>query len=270
LDPFDAEVVENKEVAGGIFLLRLRPSVKTAAPAPGQFFMVGVGQGTDPLLRRPLGWLGPAWDESGAELLEFLYEVRGRGTQALSRVNPKSGISLIGPLGRGWRLDGLSDRVIVVAGGMGVAALLPAARALIGAGGPRIDFIFGARTDRGLVLTSELESMPIHFAACTEDGCVGEEGLVTDLLGGIISEGGLDGAVVLACGPRAMLREVARMSAEAGLACQVSLEARMACGMGACLTCSIRGADGANLGACKDGPVFDAKDIDWEALDDHA
>jgi len=278
LDPVSAEVWENKEVASGIFRLKLRPYGPAPRVAPGRFFMLGVGQGLDPLLRRPLGHLCTSVDDNGIHLLEFLYEVRGRGTRILSLAQPPRIVSFIGPLGRGWRLEVTPKRIMMVAGGMGVVPLYAAASALqLARPRPRVEFFFGAKTGRGLVLQAELEKRSTQFHPCTEDGCRGDKGLVTDLikaemkrLGEELERHKKEDKLILACGPRAMLKEVVKLARTADVPCQVSLEARMGCGMGACLTCSIKGADGNNLRVCQDGPVFAAEEVDWEALDESA
>jgi dihydroorotate dehydrogenase electron transfer subunit len=267
VNPVSAEIWENKEIATGIFRLKLRPYGPVLPVAPGRFFMIGLGPGRDPLLRRPLGHLANSVDENGIHLVEFLYEVRGRGTQALSLAQPPRIITFIGPLGQGWDLNPPPPRIIMAAGGMGLVPLFAAARALqLARPRPKIQFLFGAKTARGLTLVPELEKIAA-LACCTEDGCLGEQGLVTEPLRRALADPANQTAVVLACGPRPMLKAVARLALDAGINCQVSLEARMACGMGACLTCAVPGADGTLLHVCKDGPVFPASAIDWEALD---
>jgi len=262
-----AELWRQEEVATGIFRLQLRPYGPVRHVEPGRFFMLGIGLGHDPLLRRPLSHLRTVTTDEGILAMEFLYEVRGRGTEILSRLRPPRILSFIGPLGRGWRLDPRPERVILVGGGLGMVPLYAAALALALRRTPAAEFIFGARTGRGLVLAQELRPLVKELTLCTEDGCVGEKGLATESLSRALDRGAGKPAQVLACGPRPMLKEVARLAAERGLPCQVSLEARMACGMGACLTCAVGGVAGHNLRVCKDGPVFAAEEIDWEALD---
>lgn len=269
MNPEKAKVVDNREVAPGIYRLALEAGEGSGEVAPGRFFMIGVGLGFDPLLRRPLSLLDQRRGKGGGRVYEFLYEVRGKGTRALARLSPPASISFIGPLGNGWTLDPIPPRLVMVAGGMGAVPLYAAAGAVARAGrASAIEFIYGARTGECMALASEVEGMPCATRFCTEDGCLGEKGLATALLSQALEGVDPSGTVILACGPRAMLKETARISAERNIPCQVSLEARMGCGMGACLTCSIRGADGSNLRVCREGPVFAADKIDWEALDD--
>lgn len=267
MDPVSAEIWENREIATGIFRLKLRPYGPAPRVAPGRFFMIGVGAGTDPLLRRPLSHLSTVINEEGIHLMEFLYEVRGRGTELLSLMQPPRILNYIGPLGNGWRLDRLPGKVIMAGGGAGAVPLYAAVKALILVKPkPEVLFIYGARTGRCLALAPDLGALAEDTMLCTDDGCRGEKGLVTDLLKRALTKADPHDTLVLACGPRPMLVEVARLTAERKIPCQVSLEARMACGMGACLSCSIKAADGANLRVCKEGPVFDATEVDWEAL----
>lgn len=269
MNPISAEIHEHKEIAGGIFRLKLRPYAPVGSIDPGRFFMVGVGGGNDPLLRRPLSHLRNSTLADGAEIVEFLYEVRGKGTGMLSELGPPRTVSFIGPLGRGWRLDPLPERVIMVAGGLGVVPLFASALAL-GSSPPEVEFIYGARTAKGLVLLDELEAMSSRIFICTEDGCNGVKGYATRGLNRALEGGVPENTLILACGPRAMLKKVYEIAEERKIPCQVSMEARMACGMGACLTCSIKGAGHGNLQVCRRGPVFDAKEVDWEALDESA
>lgn len=269
MNPTSAEVWENRELSTGIFRLKLRPYGPARHFEPGRFFMLGMNHGQDPLLRRPLGGLCVSVNEEGAHLMEFLYEVRGRGTELISRLQPPRVVSWLGPLGEGWKLDPPPDRLIMIAGGMGVVPLYAAARMLeLRNPRPKLEFIFGARKAQGLVLREELEKMCDRLILCTEDGSMGERAQATELLKKTPVPEKKSTALILACGPRAMLKETVKIARAQKIPCQVSLEARMACGLGACLTCTIKGAGGENLRVCKEGPVFNADQVDWEALDD--
>lgn len=265
--PFPALVTDQRELAPKVFRLSLRPAVSVADAAPGQFFMVGVSDSDDPLLRRPLSFLSAA-DQDGKPSLTLIYEVRGRGTLLLSSYQPGRSVSLIGPLGHGFDLNPPPRRAILVGGGIGAVPLYSSAVALKAAGAD-VTFIYGARTGDLLFLASELAAICARNLVCTDDGCQGRKAFTTDLLEEELREPRAD-QVVLACGPRPMLRRTAELCREYRTPLQVSLEARMACGMGACLTCAVRGASGKNVRVCKEGPVFDAAGLNWEALDDQA
>jgi dihydroorotate dehydrogenase electron transfer subunit len=205
MGPVAALIVENREVAADIFRLRLKPEGPDPDAAPGRFFMIGLNQGTDPLLRRPLSHLSAIVDGQGVHIMEFIYEVRGRGTRLLSKMKPPSAIDYIGPLGKGWDLDPLPEKVIMVAGGLGAVPLYAAAVSLTQAEPrPEVEFIYGARTGSCLALEPEIGEIVASSIVCTEDGCRGEKGLATDFLKRSLNEPTKD-TLILACGPRAML-----------------------------------------------------------------
>ncbi len=271
MNPRAAKVVENRQEARGIFQLALDLDEGAPLPAAGQFYMVRTGKGHDPLLRRPLGSLKAEQIKERGLRLYFLYQVRGKGTALLSGLLPGEKIDVIGPLGSGWRLEEPPSRVIAVAGGMGIVPLYAALQEIFGSKkGVRTELVYGARSGPELVLREELKEVADRVVLCTEDGCIGEQGMAPRFLNDLLAEGaeGAEKPLVLACGPRPMLRKVRQICADHDLDCQVSMEARMGCGMGACLTCSIPGASGDNLRVCREGPVFDAADIDWEKLDE--
>lgn len=168
-----------------------------------------------------------------------------------------------GPLGRGFELDNLAGPILV-AGGIGIGPMLITAAALRERG-LTPGFIYGVRgaaTHRGTVgrIRGDLAAMGIIPAIVSEDGSLGGRGLVTAPLAELLHPE----SCVLACGPMAMLKAVAEMCAARGAACQVSLEAPMACGIGACLGCMVPAAGGGNLRVCQEGPVLDAALVDWK------
>ncbi|GAB4271736.1 MULTISPECIES: dihydroorotate dehydrogenase electron transfer subunit [Deferrisoma] len=253
-----AWVVYRESLGGEYYRLRLRPAVPFEA-APGQFVMLQVGEGIDPLLRRPFSIhrLDP---HAGGEF-EVLFRVVGKGTRMLSRRHVGDRVDVLGPLGRGFSLD--AEEPVLVGGGVGVAPLLFLAEAFL-ARGVRPRLVLGARSDRDLLCHGDFECLAIPSEVVTEDGSLGEPGLVTKPLARVLDQAG-PGARVYACGPVPMLRAVAAQAASRGVACEVSLEAQMACGMGACLGCVVRSASGEYVRVCKEGPVFDAREIDWNA-----
>ncbi|MCA1905824.1 MAG: dihydroorotate dehydrogenase electron transfer subunit [Desulfarculus sp.] len=257
-----AEVKENRKLGEGIYRLTLHAPAIAPKARPGQFVMLRVAHGNDPLLARPFSIHGAA----GEELL-ILYKVVGRGTRILSQVRTGKTLFLWGPLGRGFDLSG--ERPVLVAGGMGIAPMAFAARWLAAQGRPAA-FCAGLpglagweHLARGL---EEELAGSLSLAWSSEDGSLGRRGLVTELLSDTLAAAGASSGGVLACGPMPMLRAVARVCAQRGVACQVSLEAPMACGLGACLGCAIPAAGGGYLRACQEGPVLAAAAVDWERV----
>ncbi len=268
MDPIKAKVLANQEMTAGIFHLRLKPVEKVKNISPGRFFMLGSGEKHDPLLRRPLSYFNVKKDADGGQIIGFIYEVRGRGTKILSETGPENNIDFIGPLGNGWDLDAPPERVIFVAGGVGAVPLYGAANSIKKKS--KIDFIYGARSSECLVMEDHIKNIISNTHICTDDGSSGQKAFTTNLLEDMISGADKEKTLILSCGPRIMMKETARIAEKYGVDCQVSLEARMGCGLGACLTCVVKGKNGKNVRVCKEGPVFYAKDIDWEALDDNA
>ncbi len=276
-----ALVLYNKKTESGAFRLGLK--IKAEGVLPGHFFMLRTSAGVDPLLNRPLGayrLLGasgevilperPAsgvrgeegqWAFSG-EGIEFLYNVVGRGTALLAEKKEGDEIGVLGPLGRGFSRPAKGDieRLIMVGGGMGIVPFYLLSAALGGG-----LFLFGARSGADARLTEDFSGLGCEVALTTEDGSLGEKGLVTDLLVKKITPRSL----VYACGPPGMLKAVAAISSGIGARCYVSLEKAMACGIGVCLGCAVktrRGGKAAYSMVCSEGPVFDAEDIDWEDI----
>jgi len=254
-----AWVVHRESVGGEYFRLRLRPA-KPFAAQPGQFAMVKVGEGMDPLLRRPFSIHRVTGGESGE--FELLFRVVGAGTERLARVHVGDRVDVLAPLGRGFRPQGRHP--LLVGGGVGVAPLLFLAESLL-QDGARPKLLLGARADRDVLCHDDFRCLAVPYALATEDGSMGEPGLVTALLDREL-QAGAEGVAVYACGPAPMLAAVARLCARAGVPCQVSLEAHMACGVGACLGCVVPGTSQPYLRVCKEGPVFDAGEIDWGSL----
>jgi dihydroorotate dehydrogenase electron transfer subunit len=263
-------VVNAHETAGeGIRRLAFSlPRWDGEEPAPGQFLMMRVGTGNDPLLGRPFGFSGFSRIGAGAEA-EIYYRVAGRGTAMMAEWSVGDRISFLGPLGRGFPLPEEDEEAVLVAGGIGLPPLLFLARFLAGRGvrgvGGRISVLFGGPARRALAGLPALEALPLALTLATEDGSAGRKALVTEPL----RERDLARAVVYACGPAPMLAAVHALVAGRCRRAFLSLEARMACGFGVCAGCAVRvrppaGSDPALPAyhrACKEGPVFDAADL---------
>lgn len=274
-----ANVIVNRRVAAGHFLLSLRVAPSFSTPAPGQFIMLKVPDTCDPLLGRPFSIHDFKRREDCAEM-EILYRVAGRGTMLLSRLPPSGEVEIIGPLGQGFAIVPERKNVVLIAGGVGVAPLSFLAgyySDFIGRNGAisrvrglprRIICYLGARTSDALVGLERLEALCEEIRIGTDDGSRGYHGNITELFHKDMGFYSPEDAVIYACGPAPMLKALAEIFAGEMISCQVSMEERMACGLGACLGCaiSVKGADGeiAYKRVCKDGPVFSIHDIVWK------
>lgn len=216
---------------------------------PGQFVEVQCG---GQFLRRPLSIC-----DAEAGRLRVVFEVKGEGTRALAQTRATETVNVLGPLGHGFSIHG--DRILLVGGGAGAAPLLFAAKRCPGT----VHAILGFRSAGTSMLVEAFRSVCPKVEFVTEDGSLGEQGLVDAPLRRRLSAMRYDR--ILACGPRPMLKAVSQIAAEYGVPCQVSMEERMGCGVGACLVCACKMADGNYKRVCHDGPVFDSREVDFDA-----
>ncbi len=258
------QLIRREQVAPGYYLLEFDCPQIAASAQPGQFVHIRVTGDWDPLLRRPFSVMRTNEAEGSFQVLT---RTVGRGTQMLAEAQPGTEFDIMGPLGNGFALPGPEGEVVLVAGGSGVAPLIFLATVLHEPESYRyVRGLFGARSSDDLACWLEFSGVCDEFNAITEDGSVGEQGLVTDFLPPQLEQGA---KCVYACGPALMLAEVAGECRGAGIPCYVSMEQRMGCGVGACLGCVIpTHASGTQRyqRVCKDGPVFDAEVVDWEAI----
>jgi dihydroorotate dehydrogenase electron transfer subunit len=259
-------VSRNEKVRGLVYRMSIRAPLVARNAAPGQFVMLRPGRGTDPLLRRPFS----IHSVRGGELL-ILYRVAGRGTEKMSEMAPGTELSVFGPLGAGFRPVSDAKRHIALAGGMGVAPILFLAERFTKEGLFREDnakVVLGARTADEIYSEDEFRALPCTITVATDDGSRGIKGTALALLSRIL-RGSPAGSAVYACGPPAMIRHLARLMASTpDAACQVSVEERMACGMGVCRGCVVKVADPGGdprwAATCTQGPVFNISELIFE------
>jgi dihydroorotate dehydrogenase electron transfer subunit len=261
------EVIANPEIAPDHFLLTLSLPSDFVTPQSGQFVMIRDSARLEPLLPRPLSVYGFCRVGDRA-ILDLLYRVTGRGTSLFSRMKPGALLTVLGPLGRGFALQRDVRNVVLLAGGVGVAPLT----FLLHEGylrdaslqGIQITAYVGAKTSELLTGLDRLQGF-CDLRTATDDGSAGYHGLVTDLLCYELGDYEPHVTMIYACGPAAMIRSLGFIAQETAIQCEVSLEERMACGIGACLGCAVAVKDGqgriAYRRVCHDGPVFDLREI---------
>ena len=231
---------------------------------PGQFFTVRCSDGMNPLIRRPFG----VHRIKGKGVLEILYKVVGPATELLSKKKEGDRIDIIGPLGNGFPLrntpacrqgrQSARRNTILVAGGHGVAPLVELASRLA-----NTVVFMGAKTEAEAVCERDFQKLGAEVHIATEDGSKGHKGLVTDLLKRfLLSTIDYRLSTIYACGPNAMLKAIAKIAAAKKIKAYGSFEEHLACGVGSCYGCAIETKEGYKR-VCKDGPVFDLKEIKW-------
>ncbi len=241
-----ATVVAQEKLADGVYSLLLDTKIVDYA-VPGQFISIFSNDGSN-LLPRPIS-ICEINKEHGT--LRMVYRVVGKGTEEFSQLKLGDKVQVMGPLGNGFPLEG--EKAIVVGGGIGVPPMLELAKQLPG----DVIAVMGYRND-DLFLADEFIDATSELIVATDDGSVGVQGTVVDAM--VANE--LSADVIYACGPKPMLRGVAKYAADHGIKCYVSMEERMACGVGACLGCVCESTDVDdhshvhNKRVCKDGPVF--------------
>jgi dihydroorotate dehydrogenase electron transfer subunit len=254
-----ATILYHKSAGRGYYRIVFKAPALASAALPGQFVMLRVSENMDPLLARPFSISAVPSRSS----IEILYRVAGRGTALLTGMEAGHALSLLGPLGKGFPLPDKSTTLVLVAGGSG----FPPLHFLSQRAGCRSHLFLGSRDKEclpppGILKNFRETCARVHIA--TEDGSAGTTGMTTDILNDFLLRMETKTRIVLyACGPHAMLAAVSRIAAEHAIPCFVSMEERMACGLGACMGCSIPMKAGGYKRACKEGPVFDSREIEW-------
>ena len=240
------------------FLMTIESPEIAASGKPGQFVNVRCG-GPDAYLRRPFSICRIDRDRG---TFDIGVQVRGKGTQALSAMSEGDPIDIMGPLGRGFSLDSNDRRIAVVGGGIGVFPLLqllrehPASEKLA---------LLGFRTRDQVVMEEDFRKECHELSISTDDGSYGVPGFVTSLLEEKLNEKQFDRVFI--CGPAPMMKRAAEICKQKNIPCEVSLEERMGCGLGACLVCACKvrmNGDWDYAHVCKDGPVFSGDSVIFE------
>lgn len=249
-DSKPCKLLSARQLTGDVFDFVLEAPALAAAAQPGQFAQIRVPGRT---LRRPISICGI---DKAAGTLRFVFQIRGEGTAELAQFQPGSTIEILAPLGNGFPIDP-AKRTLLVGGGIGVPPLLGVAAQL----GKKAAAVLGFRSRDAVILEEDFQAAGAKTLIATDDGSYGYHGLVT----GLCQDQDFD--CVMACGPAPMLKAVAALAQERDVPCYVSLEERMACGIGACLGCAVAlyNEDGAQYfgHVCKDGPVFDFRRVAW-------
>lgn len=249
----NALAVAHAEIIPGIRLLTAAWPAELPAPHAGQFYTLRAwGADEAPFLSRPISV--HKWD-ADARTVEFLYQVRGQGTEKIAKLEIGQTFQLTGPMGNGFDVAALAaryDRIAVVGGGIGTAPLYQLVRELNDAG-KKPDVFFGF-ADTPYCM-EEYKDVAKLVKVATDSGRYGFHGFVTQLYDPA------DYDVVLTCGPHIMMKNVYKACAEKGVMCYASLESKMACGIGACLGCTCKTSSGEGKSVCKHGPVFEASEV---------
>lgn len=248
-------VVNQRQIAENIFCMELQCNEIAETALPGQFINLYCKEG-ERLLPRPIS-ICETDKEKG--IVTLVYAVVGKGTENFSYLKKGDTIKILGPLGNGFKIDENIKNHILIGGGIGTPPLVELAKRLKGTVYVFLGFAGNP------ILVEKLESYGAKVFVATEDGSAGFKGNVIELL----NKENIKGDMIYSCGPRLMLKAVSKWAENAGIRAQISMEERMACGIGVCVgcTCKIKKTDEEdwqNRKVCTDGPVFWSEEVIWD------
>ncbi len=254
------KILWNKKVGPGYYRIGINCHSGYSRTKPGQFVMLRLSRQIDPLLSRPFSIHRLILLKDHARGFEILYKVVGKFTKKLATLKKNEFIDTLGPLGNGFSIPGNIQNIFMVAGGIGVAPMVFLASYLKNTGVDisRCRMFLGGRSKDDILCLDYFDQLKMVVQLTTDDGSAGDKCMVTQPLEMALAESPPE--MIYACGPQEMLKTVVVLAQKFAINCQVSVEAMMACGLGACLGCAVetQGASGKYLHACLDGPVFDA------------
>jgi dihydroorotate dehydrogenase electron transfer subunit len=266
----DGIVLGNGRIKSLYYLLEIYCPPIAATIQPGQFIMLRISDTNDPFLRRPFSVYKSSSaghrEKKRRGQLSILYKNVGKGTRRMTGLIKGQKVNMIGPLGNGFSIPPLpsSANIILVGGGVGIVSLYPLAEAL---GGTQFSVFVGGKTRDDILCEEDFRKLNSNIFIATEDGSLGFKGTVIDLYSSQEKKFKSNRShYIYSCGPVEMLKELATKVKFRGFICQASLEARMGCGFGACWGCVVKTIDPKvpYQRVCKEGPVFNLKDIAWE------
>lgn len=256
-----AKLIKKEKLIPGIFKFSVKADEITNIAKPGQFIEIRVNDDIEPFLRRPISIHNI---DKENEILEFIFQVKGKGTTILSCKTEGDLIDIVGPLGHGTFEYENYQNLAIIGGGIGVFPLYELAKSARKEG-KSVNTYLGFRSKGLVVLEEEFKNVSNNLTLTTDDGSYSKKGFAIDFLRKDIEDGKIHS--IYACGPLPMLKAVRNLALEKNIPCQISLEELMACGLGVCLGCAVKTAQSPietleYVHVCKQGPVFKAEDVE--------
>lgn len=256
-----AKLLKKEELKSEIFKFSVQADEIVNTARPGNFIEIRVNDDIEPFLRRPISIYNMDKEKG---ILEFIFQVKGKGTTILAKRNEGEAIDIVGPLGFGTFKYSSYENLAIIGGGIGVFPLYELAKNAKNEN-KNVNTYLGFRNKDLVVLENEFTQVSSQLTITTDDGSYSQKGFAIDFLKKDIEAGKIDS--IYACGPLPMLRAVRELALEKNIPCQISLEERMACGLGVCLGCAVKTAKSSKEApeywhVCKAGPVFQAKDVE--------
>lgn len=256
-----AKLLKKEELKPGIIKFSVQADEIVNTAKPGNFIEIRVNDDIEPFLRRPISIYNMDKEKG---ILEFIFQVKGKGTTILAKRNEGELIDIVGPLGFGTFKYSNYENLAIIGGGIGVFPLYELAKNAKNEN-KNVNTYLGFRNKDLVVLENEFTQVSNQLTITTDDGSYAQKGFAINFLKKDIEDGKIDS--IYACGPLLMLRAVRELAIEKNIPCQISLEERMACGLGVCLGCAVKTAKSPKDApeywhVCKAGPVFQAKDVE--------
>ncbi|MCI9365548.1 MAG: dihydroorotate dehydrogenase electron transfer subunit [Clostridia bacterium] len=250
------KLVKKEQLKEDIFKFSVEAGEIAKGAKPGQFLEIRVTEEIEPLLRRPIS----IYNVEG-NIVEFIFQIKGKGTEILSKRKEGEEVDILGPLGQGtFKFEGKKN-IAIIGGGIGTFPLYELAKEAKKQA--KINMYLGFRNKDFVVLEEEFKKVSDKLILTTDDGSYGEKGFAINFLKEDIEKEEIDG--IYACGPLPMLKAVQALAKETKIPCQISLEERMGCGIGVCLGCAVKvnaGEETVYTHVCKAGPVFDSNVVE--------
>lgn len=247
------ELVGKEQIKSDIYKYSIKSDEMARQAKPGQFLEIKVTDNIEPFLRRPISIFNIKREEG---IVEFIFQVKGKGTEILSTKKVGEQIDIIGPLGQGNFEYENYQNIAIIGGGIGVFPLHELAKRAK-ENGKNINIYLGFRNKEFVVLEEEFKNVATNLILSTDDGSYGKDGFAINFLKEDIEKNPID--CIFACGPLPMLKAVQALAKEKNIPCQISLEEKMGCGIGACLGCAVKyktEKEDTFKRVCKEGPVF--------------
>lgn len=257
-----AEITKVEQLKEDLYKFSIKAEEIVKNAKPGQFIDVRVEDGIEPLLRRPISIYNLDKEQG---ILEFIFQVKGKGTSLLTNRKVGELLDIIGPLGYGTFSIKEYEKVAIIGGGIGMFPLYELAKELKEKTATNVNIYMGFRNKELITLEEEFKAVSDNLTITTDDGSYGVQGFAINELKKDCEDEKFD--KIFACGPLPMLKAVQAFASEKGIPCEISLEERMGCGIGACLGCAVKTARSPKEApeywhVCKAGPVFNAQDVE--------
>ena len=253
-----AELIKKEKLLDGLYKFSVKAEEIVKISKPGNFIEIRVNENLDPFLRRPIS-IYNLDKENG--VLEFIFQIKGKGTELLSKNKEGDLIDIIGPLGNGTFKFEEYKNLAVIGGGIGIFPLYELSKEAK-ENNKNVYTYLGFRNKNLVTLENEFENVSTDLTITTDDGSYKNAGFAINYLERDLNKYNID--CICACGPLPMLKVIKKLAEEKNISCQISLEEKMGCGMGVCLGCAVKTATSKNdnpeyIHVCKAGPVFDSK-----------